>query len=384
MALHTSTQYQIVTLGEIITGKPEYGSGAKKQDFDGQVRYVRITDIDDDGKLKHDEIVSPSEIEPQYFLQEGDLLFARSGSVGRCYIHKEKDGKYQFAGYLIRFNIDRSKTIPEYIFYLTKSTKYRDWGESIKKSGTLSNINAQEYASFSFPLPPLAVQEHIVTEIDGYQKIIDGARQVVEHYHPRIEIDPAWEVVMLGEHIEFISGLSLSIPDSEMVGGTPIISMNSITEFGELVREGIREIRLPDKKNIYYLQKGDLLFNWRNGSKRLVGKTAYFDWEGDYVFASFLLGIRTKPESFTPKFLWLLLNQYRAEEKYMSFMRQNVNGLFNREELNILPVPLPDLAMQSRIVAQIEREQALVKSTRELIALFEEKIKTRIAKVWGE
>ena len=186
-ASNTSAHFPIVTLGEIILGKPEYGSAAKKQDFDGGVRYVRITDIDDDGKLKHDGLVSPSKIEPQYFLSDGDLLFARSGSVGRCYIHKEKDGKYQFAGYLIRFNVDRNKAIPDYIFYLTKSTKYQDWVESIKKSGTISNINAQEYSTFSFPLSPLAVQQEIVAEIEGYQKEIQELKKRIEENEQKIK-----------------------------------------------------------------------------------------------------------------------------------------------------------------------------------------------------
>jgi type I restriction enzyme M protein len=207
---------------------------------------------------------------------------------------------------------------------------------------------------------------------------------VVENYRPRIPIDPAWPTELLGEHIDFVSGLTLSIPDSEMAGGTPIISMNSITEFGELVREGIREIRLPSKNSINYLQKGDLLFNWRNGSKRLVGKTGYFDWDGEYVFASFLIGIRAHPQSFRSKFLWLLLNQYRADEMYMAFMRQNVNGLFNREELKILSVPVPDLNTQDKIVAEIEQEQALVQANRQLISYFQQKIRERIGRVWGQ
>ncbi|MCX6327209.1 MAG: restriction endonuclease subunit S, partial [Bacteroidia bacterium] len=224
----------------------------------------------------------------------------------------------------------------------------------------------------------------IVSEIESYQKIIDGARQVVENYKPRIDIDPEWEMVELGDHIDFVSGLTLSIPDCEKIGGTPIISMNSLTEEGELVKEGIRGIELPNKKNINYLKRGDLLFNWRNGSTRLVGKTGYFDWDGVYVFASFLLGIRAHSKSYIPRFLWLLLNQYRYDGMYISFMRQNVNGLFNREELKILKVPLPSIEEQQVIISRIEKEMSLIKSVKELITLNEQKIKDRIGKVWGE
>lgn len=275
----------------------------------------------------------------------------------------------------------KKEVLPMYLFYLLRSQEENITGDS---GAVFANISRKQIEKIKIPLPPLEVQEEIVAEIEGYQKIIDGARQVVENYRPRIPIDPDWPVVDLGDHIKFVSGLTLSIPQSEKVGGTPIVSINNVTESGELVKDGLREVEIPRKKTVNYLQKGDLLFNWRNGSKRLVGKTGYFDWEGEYVFASFLLGIRPKKKSFTPKFLWILLNQYRVEEKYMSFMRQNVNGLFNREELKILKVPLPDIESQKCIVFEIEKEQKLVEASTQLIIHFEQKIKERIARVWGE
>ncbi|MBU0694625.1 MAG: restriction endonuclease subunit S, partial [Candidatus Omnitrophica bacterium] len=118
--------------------------------------------------------------------------------------------------------------------------------------------------------------------------------------------------------------------------------------------------------------------------KHLVGKTAYFDLDGEYVFASFLIGIRTKQEVLLSKYLWYVLNAYRKDGKYMQFMRQNVNGLFNREELKILKIPLPSLSEQKEIVARFEEERKLIESSKGLITVFERKVKDRIAKVWGE
>ncbi len=118
-----------------------------------------------------------------------------------------------------------------------------------------------------------------------------------------------------------------------------------------------------------------------NGSKHLVGKTGYFDLEGDYVFASFCLGIKVR-NNYSTKFLWYLLNQYRRDKLYYDLMRQNINGLFNRDELKILKVPLPSLSEQQLIVTQIEQEQQLVNSNKELIKIFEQKIKDEINKLW--
>ena len=176
--------------------------------------------------------------------------------------------------------------------------------------------------------------------------------------------------VKLGDYVNFVSGLTLSIPDSISENGTPIISINNITEDGRITLKGIRNISLPNKKSINYLKKGDLLFNWRNGSKHLVGKTGYFDLPGKFVFASFLLGIRTDEKILLPKFLWHLLNSYRASGKYMQFMRQNVNGLFNREELKILDIPLPSIDIQAKLVDQMYKENEIINANRQLIEIY--------------
>ena len=190
-----STKYDWIDLGNVILGKPQYGSGARKAPYDGNVRYVRITDITDDGELKPDDAVSPSVIEPELFLEPDDLIIARSGSVGRSYIHRAMLGKYQYAGYLIRFRVDPAKAVPDYVYQVTKSHSWQEWIRSNSKTGTLTNINAKQYSSFRFPLPPLEVQKEIVAEIEGYQKAIDRARATIVDHEQKIQetIDKAWD-----------------------------------------------------------------------------------------------------------------------------------------------------------------------------------------------
>ncbi|MDR0608891.1 MAG: N-6 DNA methylase [Planctomycetaceae bacterium] len=184
-----------------------------------------------------------------------------------------------------------------------------------------------------------------------------------------------WEMVKLGKYIDFVSGLTLSIPECESKTGIPIISINNILEDGKLTKKGLRFVNIPSKCTINYLQKGDLLFNWRNGSKHLVGKTGFFDWDGKYVFASFCLGIRTKTKYLDNRYLWYVLNYCRLNGTFMKLMRQNVNGLFNREELKILQIPLPPLAVQERIVAEIETYQKIIDGARQVIETWKPTIK---------
>lgn len=249
--------------------------------------------------------------------------------------------------------------------------------------GSLSRANPKAVGEICIPIPPLEVQKEIVAEIEGYQKVIDGARAVVDSYRPHIPIRPDWPMVHVGDVVQFISGLTVSIPEVESEGGIPILAINNVTEDGRLTLEGLRFIA-PPQKTLNYVQKGDLLFNWRNGSKHLVGKTALFDLDGKYLFASFLLGIRPEHGKADSRYLWHMLNMYRREGRYMQFMRQNVNGLFNREELKFVKIPLPPLGTQQAIVAEMEEEQALVTANRELIRLLEKKIQAVLAHVWGE
>lgn len=270
--------------------------------------------------------------------------------------------------------------IPKFLFYLLKGKK--DFLIAQSTGGAQPNISQKIIRNLQIPLPPLSVQKDMVAELDSYQKIIDGVRQVVENYKPSIQGDSLRNRVKVGDVVEFISGVTLSVGECEDINGIPLITIADVTEDGYIKADGIRKV-VTDKK-VNYLQKGDLLFNWRNGSKNLVGKTALFNLDGDYIFASFLLGIRPDTKKILSEFLWIVLNQYRVEGRYMQFMRQNVNGLFNREELKDVEIPCPPLDVQKKIVDEIFNEIRLVHQNKQLISIFEGKIKNKLSEIWGE
>lgn len=263
--------------------------------------------------------------------------------------------------------------LPKYLYYLLCITEIKSLGYS-RHYKVLKEIQ--------IPIPPLAIQEQIISVVDDYQTIIDGANQIIKTYKPAIQYDSSWSSVKVGDVVEFISGVTLSVGECEDNNGIPLITIADVTEDGYIKANGIRKV-VTDKK-INYLQKGDLLFNWRNGSKNLVGKTALFNMDGDYIFASFLLGVRPNTQKILSEFLWVVLNQYRVEGRYMQFMRQNVNGLFNREELKDVEIPCPPLDVQKKIVDGIFDEIRLVHQNKQLISIFEGKIKNKLSEVWGE
>jgi len=154
--------WPVKTLGEVTAGKPEYGANASAVEWSrNKPRYVRITDITNDGRLLKDGVMTLDleDWEP-YRLVPGDLLFARSGNtVGKTYLYQSKDGLCAYAGYLIRFKPDLEQVLPWYLFSLTQTDYYRGWVEARKRVAGQPNINGKEYASLRVPCPPIPLQE---------------------------------------------------------------------------------------------------------------------------------------------------------------------------------------------------------------------------------
>ena len=171
--------WDVVRLGDVCT-PPEYGASASARPYDPESpRYVRITDLTDDGRLRTEDARSadPSQVKG-YELVPSDLLFARSGAtVGKTYLYRSKDGPCVYAGYLIRFRPVPSLVVPKYLGLWTHSGTYQRWVASMFRAGAQPNINAREYSSMRIPLPPLDEQRTIVALLDGVDDAINGLRE---------------------------------------------------------------------------------------------------------------------------------------------------------------------------------------------------------------
>ena len=162
------TSYPLIPLRELLTAKPQYGANERAVDgiSDVDCRYIRITDLDDHGNLLNDDWRTAEEIDLKYLLEENDVLFARSGSVGRAFIYKSIFGQSIFAGYLIRFKFDTTKVNPSFVFHYTLTKIYKLWVHSVQRTTIQANINSKEFQSLEIPLPPLDVQNSMVKEVN--------------------------------------------------------------------------------------------------------------------------------------------------------------------------------------------------------------------------
>ena len=164
-------RYPAVKMGSLLSESPEYGAGEAgiERVDEATPRYIRITDIDENGELLPGLGMTAANVEPQYFLRDGDLLFARSGNtVGKSYLYESGQVPYPcfYAGYMIRFRFSE-KVLPKYVFAFAQTPYYHEWVSAIQRSAGQPNINAQEYRSLEIPLPPLLEQRKIVAELDA-------------------------------------------------------------------------------------------------------------------------------------------------------------------------------------------------------------------------
>jgi type I restriction enzyme S subunit len=141
---------------DVVEKSGQYGSNTPATDYISNTpRYIRITDINDDGSLNND-VKSPSEIDSKYMLIPGDVVFARTGAtVGKTYLHKA--GHALYAGYLIKYHTNNAM-LPDFLFAFTHSAMYKQWIAKTQKIGAQPNISATQYDSMPILVPSIAEQ----------------------------------------------------------------------------------------------------------------------------------------------------------------------------------------------------------------------------------
>ena len=269
------------------------------------------------------------------------------------------------------------KVDPILYSYIFRDNRFNELVMSQVKGAQLPRIGWKSLASIKIPLPPLDVQQEIVAEIEGYQKVIDGARAVVENYRPHIHVDPEWPMVKIAELAKPEYGFTEKAKEQ---GDARFIRITDISEEGTLRSDDPMFISLSKKARDSILQKGDILIA-RTGAT--YGKTMMFEEDYSAVFASYLIRLRFPPERVNPFYYWA----YAQSDAYWQQAKTLVTGggqpQFNGNALKQIRLPLPPIETQQAIVTEIEAELALVDANRELIERFEKKIQDAIARVWG-
>lgn len=238
----------------------------------------------------------------------------------------------------------------KFVFYMMLNIKFN--------ASTHKRYWIAEYSKIKIPLPPLEVQKQIVQEIEGYQKIIDGARQVVQNWKPTIKIDPEWPTIVVEKSLENVK-YTFKVKSSAFLeyGKYPVIDQSEKFIAGHWNNED----------DLFRISKPVTIF----GDHTRCFK--YIDF--DFVLGADGVKILQVKDFFDPKFFYYILAN--LEIKSLGYSR-------HYKELKEQVIPLPPLDVQKQIVSQIEEEQKAVDACKKLIEINEQKIKSKISEVWGE
>jgi len=375
------TKWPIVSLGEVcIFKRGPFGGSLKKEIFvkSGYAVYEQSHAIADDFTEFRYFIDQEKFNEMRGFqVRPGELIMSCSGTMGKVAIIPDNAPLGIINQALLKLT-PTDKILNVFLKLWMESARFQGGLDNITYGAAIKNVaSVAILKDLRLPLPPLEVQKEIVAEIEGYQKIINGARAVLDNYRPHIPIHPDWPMVELGK--VFRKSEKSVLPDS-LKSPVTYIGLENISQgtgeiIGNIVTENPAEIK--SLKNVF--QQGDILYGKLRPN---LNKVWLADREG--ICSTDIFVIQPLGDQVIPAFYMDILRSESFNERVMSQIKGAQLPRVGWLSFASTIIPLPPLATQQAIVAEIEGEQRLVAANRELIARFEKKIQTTLARVWGE
>ena len=321
---------------------------AASKPFDGEHKYIRITDIDENtSAYKEDGVVSPdADIDEHYRVKENDILFARTGaSTGKTYLYDPKDGRLYYAGFLIRMNVSPQND-SRFVFYQTQTQRYKKWVQIMSMRSGQPGINSQEYSSFHFFLPKRKEQERIAELLSLFDQRVGIQNKVIEKYESLIKA-LAHEIIgknapntMLSECVCCTSS-TLKESDLSDAGAVPAYGAAGISGFTDNA-----------------LSAGDSLLITKDGSG--VGSLRYVS--GPHSFVGTLYSMTPRDGFYLPYIYYALQNV--SFEIYRT--GQAIPHIYFKDYGREL-IYLPSYANQKRVACGLERIDNMVDNERRIL-----------------
>lgn len=297
-------------LKDLSLNKLEYGSGAAACEYDGSTRYVRITDIDNEGNLGED-VVSPNTVDDKYLLNDGDVLFARTGAtVGKTYLYRASAGRCIYAGFLIRVVPNQELIRPDYLYYFTKSPQYKGFVQSSMKVVAQPNINAKQYGDLEFNVPSLSEQDSIIEKLKAVSTVIALRKTEL------LKLDELIKARFVELFSEYEWSTTIGNYIAELRGGKSLAGTEPCKN--KVLKTGAATFGWFDPEQYKYLpqdyeplqehkvETGDVMIS-RMNTPELVGACSYvFEAPENMYYPDRLWKVITKNNA-NPIFIWQLL-----------------------------------------------------------------------------
>ena len=314
--------------------------------------------------------------EPKRIAEGGDIVMSVRAPVGPVNLTTQR---ICIGRGLAAIRPSPERLLTHYVFYVLRGLESEITGNS---GATFASINKADIAKIEIPLPPLEVQCELFAEIEGYQRVIDGARAVVDNWRPRVDVDPEWPMSKLS------AVCTVNPPKSELahLDGTVEVSFVPMAHIGEntMYFEVQNTKRLQDVGNSYtYFKDDDVLVakvtpcfeNGKAGIAKLLHSGVGFGSSEFYV-------LRAR-ESTTPE--WVFLGVATPEFRSWATPKMTGTGGLQRVPrwaIDEYEIPLPPLETQRSIVAELDEERAAVDQAERLATKMEQRIQDVIARVW--
>ena len=394
-----SFRYPAVRLGALLSEPTEYGAAEAgiERVSEELPRYVRITDIDENGMLLPGLGATAENIDPAYFLSDGDLLFARSGNtVGKTYLHEDNRVDYPcfYAGYMIRFRFTDA-VLPKYVFAFTQTPYYHEWVNAIQRTAGQPNINAQEYRSLEIPMAPLRIQRKIVAELDAAYAAKRAADEKATKLLASIDdmVLNALGIAKLPKPDTSLSSRIFTVPVKEVINGRldayyykssfkelgKQLSLCNSVPFGSLITEiyngidcrdyqdeGIPYLKVANVKpgefsfdDLKYIDRKELgvkdialkagrMLLTRKGT---FGNAIALGEDYDYAISSEVFCLSIKNELVDVHYLETVINSSIGRMLCHKYKIGAIMGSLSQEAVKALPIPMPDAKIQHRIAS---------------------------------
>lgn len=307
------------------------------------------------------------------FNREGNIITVSASGAYAGFVNYFEEPIFASDCSTIR-SLDEEVNLTRFIYDVLKGKQENVY--SFQKGAAQPHVYPKDLIGFKIPLPPLEIQEQIVTELDSYQKIIDGAKQVVENYKPTFKIDPSWEIVELENICKNIKDI---INPKGLTGQINYIGLENITKnngelFGNIKSEisEIKSMKLKfQKKNVLYAKL-----------RPNLNKVYYAEING--ICSTDIMVLKFEEDKAMPRLYSSIMREQWFNKKVLNGIKGAQLPRIGWDHFKKIKVPLPPIKMQEQIVTQNENEQKIIDANKELIIIFVNKIKDKIAYVWGE
>jgi type I restriction enzyme M protein len=374
------SQFPIVKLGSICEFKRgPFGGSLKKEIFvsDGYLVYEQHHAINGDfdfGRYFIDENkfneMCGFEVLPN------DILVSCSGTMGKISIVPKLARKGIINQALLKLRPDSSIINTFYLKRILETDYIQEKYFRNQEGAAIQNVaSVKDLKEIEIPLPPLDIQQQIVAEIEAYQKIIDGARQVVENYKPVIKIKPEWEMVELGE---VCKKYGKNIDPQSYIGNVTYIGLENIGQGSGCITGEIKSHYNEIKSTKLVFKEGMVLYGKLRPN---LNKVWLADREG--ICSTDFFALEFKDNIAVSEFYF----KYLLSDRFNSEAIKGIQGAslprISYEYFSSIKVPLPPISEQNSIMKSLEEELYLVNQNKRLIEIYEQRIKDKISEVWG-